>query len=555
MEEPTRLTADVLVVGGGIAGCWAAIRARQRGASVCVLDKGPAGKTGAAKFASGDIRCFMPTDSSYEWVEEMVVGGDYLSDQRWIEVALQESLQRVEEMDRFGVKFEKTDGSYRREPGRGRVSLSVVFNGAQMMEAMRRETERQGARVLDRVFTDELLISDGRPGGAIGVNTRNGRVFLVEAKAVILANGACTLRANYFGQHFSTGEAYRMAYDCGARLRGMEAIAWNSSSRDYDTTGMSRFTAMGGRFRNRLGEPFMERYYPAMKDRAPVNWVVVAMAREVSEGRGPIYFDLTALTEEHHALSRKLIPWGTKLFERAGIDITKDRIEWIPSFQGTQGSAAGIAIDLDGRTNVEGLFATGDAGAWLSHGLGTGWGGSALANCIVLGARAGVTAADYALGITQPKTDAGQVRAFEETFFTPLSRQSGPLPDEVLFEIQSNVFPAEISVLKEANRLEKALRQLDRVEDDLIPNVATPDVHELIKAHETECCLFYAKAMLMSALYRQETRGVHVREDYPHRDNRDWLKWTYLQRQDNRMNVWAENVPEEAWKYVPAPTS
>ena len=136
--------------------------------------------------------------------KEIVEDGDYLNDQRWVETVVKESFDRVSDMDRFGVEFEKENGKLRRVPSKGRINASAVFHSPQMMMAMRKTVARLGTRILDRVFVTDLLVHDGRIVGATGVHTVSGDFYVIYSNAVVLAAGACTLRSVLIGHQFST---------------------------------------------------------------------------------------------------------------------------------------------------------------------------------------------------------------------------------------------------------------------------------------------------------------------------------------------------------------
>jgi len=547
------LRSDVLVIGAGLAGLFAAIRARQLGAEVILVDKGKAGKTGCSRFASGDIKCFIPEeDDLADWIDEIVVAGEYLADQRWIETALVESLDRVRDMEEFGVEFEKKDGKYKREHGRGRRSRQVVFYAEQMMDSMRAFAERIGVKVLDRAYFCQLAQDQGRVVGALGLHTRTGEMLVTAAPAVVLATGSCSLRAAYYGHQFSTGDAYSMAYEVGAELINFECTSHNSCPARYDLAGMSRFVAFGGKFTNAKGEAFMAKYQPVLKDRAQLNWLVRAMGEEVRQGNGPIYFDLKAMTDEQYALSRKIVPWVFRALDRAGEDLRKERIEWIPAFAGTRSAAAGIRTDIDGRTAIPGLLATGDAGSWLTHGFGSGFGGLNLTACIVFGYRAGAAAAEAARvgGVNVPAAEIARLQERVARIEDPAGQET---TESLLLKIQRCIVPYDTVISREGGRLQKALDQIERIRDEDAQQIHAPDVHELIKALETQHMLFYAETFLRSALLRTETRGMHFREDFPQRDDENWLKWIVARKGDGQMHLRTEPMPPEAFKYVPPP--
>ncbi len=541
--------ADVLVIGGGLAGCWAAIRARQAGAQVILADKGPAGWTGQSKFSSGDIKCLLPDDDLQAWVEEIVIGGDYLNDQRWLELILTETYPLVEQMESFGCRFERKDGKLQRELGRGRITRQAVLNAGQMMKAMRQAAGSLGVRILDRTFVTRILTEGGRVTGVLGVNTQDGSPCVCAAPAVVLAAGGCGFRSLYYGYQFSTGDGYALAYHAGAHLMNFEFAGWNSCHKDFPTTGMSRLVAFGGVFRNSLGEAFMDRYDPVRKSRTQLTNLAIGMAKETRAGNGPIYFDLTSMSPEHYELSRKLIPWNFMLLEKAGLDPRSEKMEWVPAFLGPGATSSGVKTDFNFSSNVGGLYACGDAWASTLNGAGIGFGGLNLALCAVSGYRAGENAAGYAAQQAWTGPDRESVHEAVTSSIAAAEREKGVDSEELLLRLQKAIVPYDVLILRSEDGLRKALRKVEAIQDEM-RNVRAPDPHELIKVIELENMLLVAEMILRSARKRTETRGLHYREDYPQRDNTNWLKWIGLNKENDRMGLWLEPIPGDAFKFI-----
>jgi succinate dehydrogenase / fumarate reductase, flavoprotein subunit len=545
--------ADVIVIGGGLAGAWGAIRARDFPVKVALVEKGPFGKTSCSKFGSGDIQCFIPSEDRMEdWLRAMAEAGDYLGHQEWLEVAYREIYDRVRDMDQMGVKFEKEDGGFARKPGRGRITRQVVCNSAQMMVALRDAALQKGVQEYSGIFGARLIVQDGRVVGLLGIDRVTGDLYLFRGKSVILAAGHCGLKGIYYGHRFGTGDAYAMAYHAGAELARMEFVSHNTCSVRYDNAGMSRFVAMGGKFVNARGECFMEKYHPDLKDMVPLTWLSRAIAMEVKAGRAPIYFDLTSISPEDYDLSWKLIPWTMDLFQKAGIDIRKEKVEWTLAFRGSGASSAGINTDIFGRSNVPGLYASGDAGSsMVIMGAGSGMGGVCFFPCIVFGHKTGEAAAlDEIDGTRSPmKIDPYGIEALKIEIEAPLMREKGVEADHVLQKLQRAVIPYDVCILKTEQGLIRAIEQVTEIRKTLLPSLCAPDIHELIKCIETENMTLYAEMMLRSSLLRTESRGLHYREDYPQRNDREWLKWTILGKKGEEMSVRTSELPPGALKF------
>jgi succinate dehydrogenase/fumarate reductase flavoprotein subunit len=529
---------DVLVVGGGLAGCWAAIAARDLGADVTVVDKGFVGKTSMSKFAAGDIKCFMPGDDLDAWMKEMVDAGEHLNDEEWIRIIFNETYPRVLDMERWGVRFEKRDGEFVRKSGRTLVTKQVVFNAAQMMDRMRRALEERGVRVFDKVFVFSLLKDDGRVVGALGFHRWTGQVHVFPAKAVVLASGGCGFRSIYYGQQFATGDGLAMAFEGGAEVMNMEFVHWNTCSRHYDVFGMSRFVAFGGRFLNARGEAFMSNYDPVWRDRAPTPKLVLAMAFEVRRGNGPIFFDLTSISDDDYQLSRKLIPSFFKVVDRAGIDIRKDRLEWVPALRGASASPAGLKIDYSCATSVPGLYAAGDVAAKTAYGASSGYGGINLAWCCVSGYRAGRGAALASRDVAHVRLPSKEAISQEASrVFEPLRREDGISADEVTLSLQKAIIPYDVLIIRHGERLGRALEEVMRIKLNMVPRLYASDIHELVKCVEARNMVSVAELILRSSIARTESRGGFYREDYPRRDDERWLKYITLRKVNGEVEL------------------
>jgi succinate dehydrogenase/fumarate reductase flavoprotein subunit len=184
-------------------------------------------------------------------------------------------------------------------------------------------------------------------------------------------------------------------------------------------------------------------------------------------------------------------------------------------------------------------------------GAGSGMGGVCFFPCIVFGHKTGEAAAADALNTAQSvhEIDMTQVEMLYREICTPLRQKTGLTADEVLLELQKAVIPYDVSILKTEEKLLRALDRVVEIRRNLIPSLVAPDVHELIKCLETENMALYAEMMLRSSLLRKESRGLHYREDYPERNDREWLKWTLLRKQGEEMALRALELPPGALKF------
>ena len=471
IPETERKSADVLVLGGGMAGCMGAVAAAMAGRSVILVDKAWVGGSGESCFAAGDILYFDPEeDDIHEWLERWNKNGNGMFDPEWMEWYAHSSTEIINMMNEWGMDFEKdANGKFKRKPGRGH-NHAVVFPGFKMMKKLRIRLEKLGVTIIDRVQVTDLLTNDGQVVGATGFNIRTGQFYIFNAKNTILSTGSCSFKGQYHGQDMESGEGNTMALQVGAEFTNMEfSNCYNSTAKEFDICGMSRFQRLGGRFTNALGEPFMDRYDPINKDGALLHILVRAMTMEVQAGRGPIYFNLKNMKEEDRELSYRIVPTFFAACKSCGIDPFKDSVEWIPGFMGSTSSGSGLTLkSFACDTTVPRLFASGDmANQGLLIGSIAGAGAVHLGWATISGFRAGEGAAKACEGIELLPIDEEQVNTIREKTFAKLGHEGHLSIDEAIYRIQSCVIPAKYNIIRSGESLREALEKLDRIADDI----------------------------------------------------------------------------------------
>lgn len=544
------LVSDVVVVGGGLAGTSAAIKAREKGLKATIVDKGVIARSGVSLFAAGVYSVKFPEDDKGIWMEEMVKTGEYLNDQYWVETVLDEGYPVAMQIHSWGDEhgfriFEKDESGFVKRKSRGHIKTHhIVVNSMPMMDSMRKIAKLKGVEFVERVMVTHLIVREGRVVGVLGFHTMNGETYLLGAKAVVLASGGCGLKSVYIGHRNLTGDSQVMAFREGAYLRSLEQTSSNTVSREHDIHGLNLFVGSGGKFINSTGEEFMWRYHPVLGSRARQSDLVVGFSREVSEGRGPIYLDLRSVSQKDRELMRKVLPETFMLWDKAEIDPFAAPIEWIPAFRLKMGAGGGLHVNTRCETNLQALFAAGDTCCAPQHGTYT-FGGMNLAFAAVSGVRSGDFASDLALRSPAPnlREETEQVAAKITELFAPTEIPKGPTPDEVIAKLQRIIIRYPVAYLRSAESLAAALSELTALKGE-INQVKAKDSHDLAKAHELKNMAVLAEGFLRSALAREESRGYHFREDYPWTNNREWLKWVYVQAtSEGGMRTWTEEVP------------
>ena len=524
-SEPRRLfEADVLVVGGGLAGCTAAIKARVAGVSVILVDKGYVGKSGQTPFA-GSYCVFNPEwgDDLDAWMQQIDSVGEYVNNRTWTELCLKESYERYSELLSWGVKF-GPEGNLRpgEEPPRGGPPIgpckAVMMAARQPSMVLRREVLRHGATVLDRIMVAELLVADGRVIGGVGIPMDSDGLVVLRAKAVVLAAGAGGFRPTRWPINNLTSDADCMAYRVGAEITGKEFADPHSARADQAVS------------------PFFGRLGLGPKGAGPPRGVQVdAEGNRPPAARG-LYLNLDFAAHQGHA---------PIYFE--GEEGDRYRVVGGAASGMSTHKAEGIwPAGTDCSCNVPGLYAAGDSLGTMQSGATYGAIGQSVLGCSVTGARAGAAAAAHARAQGAAEHAEPDVDTVADSVTAPLKRAGGFGPRWVTRMLQNTMIPYYVMYVKHGDRLQAALTNVEFFRDHLVPRLYAGDQHELRLVHETRNMVLNAEMRLRASLFRTETRGCHYREDYPLRDDEEWLAWVILKKgAGGAMEVSKRPVPAE----------
>ncbi len=549
-----QLKCDVLVVGGGLAGCWAAIKAKETASSVVLVERGKVSKSGKSAFSGAGILCPSPNDDLDAWRKEIVVRGSYLADQDVVDALLQEQPARIKDMEDWGLTYERDDkGNLMRVGGLGGITTKIVtVSSEEMMRILRKRMEAIGVTILDRVFVTGLLTSDGNyptkgsVTGSYGFNTHTGEPYVINAGATVLACGA-------MGYYYFHGEGIAMGYRAGAELWGMEftrCMDIMSFQNKYTGIHLITYQRLGMRLYNRLGERFMERYYPEQKENTTRQQMAFATIMENLEGRGPVYADMTHLDKDSLNKLRTLPSTAPRVraIEREDIDFGKDRILFNVHSGFINAESGGIKHSPFGDTNVPGLYVAGETGGLPANGTGTI--PLKLASCCIEGHRAGDKAARYALAAGRKPLKKAQISLLEDETFRPLRTKTGMAPEELMDKIYDYLRPALVAIFRTEAPM-KALLKEHRSWVEAAGALKAADWHALVKVHQKRSYVDCVGLVFEASIKRQETRGMNLRMDYPDCDNAGWLKHVILKSESDGMRVRYEPLPMDRYKVKP----
>lgn len=541
---------DVLVIGGGIAATFAAIKAKGKAKKVVQVDKGHTGKSGCSVLGAGILHVLLPQEDDSilaDRLRRLSRAQGHLIQQDMIQDHLEQSWGIVQDMEEWGVEFERAaKGGIEPHPARGAHPV-ILFHGPQLMNTLMKTGLKLGVQQINRVMITDLLTNDGKVVGAFGFDIRNGDCVVLKSRATVLGTGSTWYRGLLPGHRDTTGDGYAVAYRAGATLRGAENndMISHAMPARYDIgPGLTMFQALGGRWYNAKGERIMERYNPALKEQAGLRNIMYAFVLEIRRGNGPITIDMTHFTEEQVQRMRRVIPLPTRMFERSGIirgDKFVQRLEWMlcPPI-----GRPGIKVNRNFESSMPGLYACGEAAA--SSAVVTG-----LASAATSGGSAGANAAEFAASAEPPAVDKGQLDDFRQYAFAPLKRKAGYLPEQITLAVQENIIPYEILLLRKEDRMESALENIEYVGDNYLPEIKAYDLHNLKNAHEAANMLLTAKFHLATSIFRKESR-VGLREDYPYTDNENWFKYIEINNENGKAALSTSQVTLDLYPVKPS---
>ncbi|MDG6995829.1 MAG: FAD-binding protein [Nitrososphaerota archaeon] len=515
---------DVLVIGGGSAGCFAAIGAKEAGADVIVAEKyniyssGDAG-TGEDHF----LACGLEPDKEWDNPKEFYLG--YVAGNRTI---LNENHELVwhfaqelpaitERFEKMGMPFkDKKTGKYYRVQALGELHpYTVQFDGSMFKRIIAREVVDHKIPVLNHVMiTRVLLDKNGQVTGATGFHTGDGSFHVFETKAVVLTTGeGCRLYSSTSGHPFdswhspyNTGDGIAMGFRAGAEIGNIEFLAVTLCAVGYSTPGTHAFFGMGCYLINSKGERFMPKYH-RLADLAERSYLTWGIYSEMRAGRGPCFIDCRHLSKEDiERLEETLVvdkgPFGDYLRQKK-IDLSKQPLEVGLSEFHTQ---VGLQVNVDLATKTKGLFAAGEGTT----------GTAGVSRAAVEGLRAGKNAASYAKTVNDLAIDEKEVAIEKARVYAPLRNKEGIGYNEFEQHIR-DIMSDNVGFERTETSMKRALTLLDSIMHERT-KLKARTFHDVMRTLESQNIYTIARAVTMAALQRKETRWssnvMCVRGDY-----------------------------------------
>ena len=542
---------DVVIVGAGGAGMRAAIESGQRARTAVLTKLYPTrSHTGAAQGGMCAALANVEEDN-WEWhTFDTVKGGDYLVDQDAAEVMAKEAIDAVLDLEHMGLPFNRTPegkidqrrfGGHTRDHGKSpvrRACYAADRTGHMILQTLYQTCIKHNVEFYNEFYVLDLIMVDTpegrRPAGVVSYELATGELHVFQAKSVVFASGgAGKVFKTTSNAHTLTGDGMAIAFRNGLPLEDMEFV-------QFHPTGLAGLGILvseaargeGGILRNADGERFMERYAPTIKDLAPRDIVARSMANEVREGRGCgpnkdyVLLDLTHLEPAH--IDAKL-PDITE-FARTYLGV-EPYTEPVPVFPTAHYCMGGIPTDIkgevfqDSETTVPGLYAAGEVACVSVHGsnrLGT----NSLLDINVFGKRAGTFAAEYARDAEFLPVPDDATKRTEALLDNARSPHGNEKVAAIRKDLQDTM-DLNMQVFRTAETIQKALDDIAALEERYA-SISIQDQGkrfnlDLLEAVELGFLLELAKVMSVAALLRDESRGGHFREDFPNRDDENFM--------------------------------
>lgn len=547
------LEHDVIIVGGGLAGCRAAVEIARTDSklSIAVVAKTHPIRSHSVAAQGGMAASLKNVDTTDSWEAhafDTVKGSDYLADQDGVELLAKEAPDVVIDLEHMGVLFSRLpDGRIAQRAFGGhshnRTCYAADKTGHAILHELVNNLRRYGVHIYDEWYVMQLILEDSQAKGVVMYRIHDGKLAVVRAKAVMFATGGYGRVYNTTSNDYaSTGDGLAMSALAGVPLEDMEFVQFHPTGLYPAGVLISEAVRGEGAYLiNSEGERFMANYAPSRMELAPRDITSRAITKEIRAGRGIhpdgsaggpfVYLDLRHMGREKIMLR---VPFAWEEAHRlVGIDAVEKPMPVRPTVHYSMG---GIPVNVDGKVRsgpdnfVEGFFAAGEAACVSVHGANR-LGSNSLLECVVYGKRTGAAIAEYVQNRKMPQIDEQRYLTSAVKQMQALFNQNGEIRIGKLRQDFQDCMTQHCGVFRTEEVMEEGLKQLEQLQQQYqkiyLDDKGSCWNTEIIEAIELRNLMIVGKMILTSALNRKESRGAHSREDFSERDDSNFLKHTF----------------------------
>lgn len=543
------MTTDVLVIGGGAAGCLAALEASKVAENVMIVVKGVGGRSGNTPMAEGGIQgSFHISDSVEDHVRDTIDAGKYINNTELVEIMANKAPEYFKAIENYGVSFKKQeDDTYFQYTSSGSSfprCLWINGGGAGLSKPLFKSVKSSEIEYKEDFMVTKLIVSEDIIVGALGIDYQNGEVVLIHSKAIVIATGG-NESLYYFSDASvdSTGDGVALAYNAGAEVMNMEFVQFYPHSLVYPDALRGTIipeevyydSLIKARIYNGLGEEFAHKYDSVRKERTTRDILARAIFTEIAEGRGTkhggVIIDATGCDKKEIV---NLVGPLYNFLLKNGVDMLKTTLEVAPS---AHYQCGGICIDSKGSTNIKGLYAAGECTGGFDG--ANRLSSNALTEAVVFGIISGKNAGEYANEIEFLNIKDSQISEVSKDIFSIVENSCEEKIDVLELKVKLQKLMVEkVGVVREGNHLMETLETINDIKHDkfekiVIKNKSLVYNQELIEALELKSLIDNALLVAKSALFRCESRGNHFRLEYPEENNKIWKKSSLISKEKN----------------------